>query len=201
MGLSVNGQNDACDGIATGATFSGLHTGDPSTTGANEATGGGYARVAAAWSAAASGQRLSSGAQLFNVAAGTYYWISKWNASSAGVYKGAAPLGGQPPKVGNAAITTGVITAYAHGYVNTDRVVLEQFQGNALPTGLTEGVVYYVTNATTDTFTVSLTSGGATVTTSTAGGLWVQKCIPETFGATGQLSVAAGSDAIDCRGL
>lgn len=203
MGLSTNGQNSLCDGLAAVAVFSSLHTGDPSTTGANEATGGSpaYARKSVAWNAASGGQRTSSGSQTFDVPAGTYYWVGKFSASTAGTYYGAAPLGGQAPQIGTAANTGDVITSYAHGMVNTDRVVLEQFQAVALPTGYSEGTVYFVVGATTDTFQVSLTSGGAAVTISTDGELWFTKCIPETFAGQGQLTIAAGSDAIDCRAL
>lgn len=201
MGLSVNGQNAAADGLAAVAVFSSLHTGDPSTTGANEATGGSpaYARKAVAWSAASGGQRVSSGSQTFDVAAGTYYWIGKFSLVTAGTYYGAAPLGGQTPKVATAANSGDVFTSYAHGYANTDRVVVFDIEGAGVPTGLTEGTVYFVVSSTTDTFQVSLTSGGAAVTFSTDGSVGVQRCIPEVFAGQGQLTVAAGSDAIDAR--
>lgn len=203
MGLGVNGQNAAADGIAAVAAFLSLHTGAPSTTGANEATGGSpaYARKAVTWAAAASGQRASSGAVTFDVPAGTYYWIGHFSLVTAGTYYGCAPLGGQQPQIGTAANAGDTITSYAHGLVNTDRVILEQFQGVALPTGYSEEVVYFVTGATTDTFTVSLTSGGATVTISTDGELSFTKVIPETFAGQGQLTVPSGSAVIDARGL
>lgn len=57
----------------------------------------------------------------------------------------------------------------AHGLVDGMAVVFEN-SGGALPTGLTAGTTYYVTNATTDTFTVALTPGGATVTFTTGSG-------------------------------
>lgn len=203
MGINDNGRNSAADGIAAVAAFLSLHTGDPSTTGANEATGGSpaYARKSVTWAAASSGQRVSSNSQTFDVPAGTYYWIGYFSASTAGTFYGSAPLGGQQPQIGTAANTGDVITSYAHGLVNTDRVVLEQFQGVALPTGYSEGTVYFVVGGTTDTFQVSLTSGGAAVTISADGELYFAKCIPETFSGQGQLTVATGSAAIDVRGL
>ena len=57
-----------------------------------------------------------------------------------------------------------VVTDAAHGFVNGDRVVLSTT--GALPTGLSAGVRYYVVNATTNTYQLSLTSGGAAINTS-----------------------------------
>ena len=201
MGINDTGRGWAADGIAAQVDFLALHTGDPGTTGTNEATGGSpaYARKGITWAAASGGQRISSNSQTFDVPAGTYLAIGYWDAVTTGNFGGWAPLGGQSPQVGTAANTGDVITSYAHGLVNTDRVVLEQFQGVSLPTGYTEGVFYYVVGATTDTFQVSLTSGGAAVTISADGELSFTKCIPETFAGQGQLTVATGSAAIDCR--
>lgn len=58
----------------------------------------------------------------------------------------------------------GVFTATAHGLVdgNTVRLVTT----GALPTGLAADVTYYVVNKTTNTFELSLTSGGASINTS-----------------------------------
>jgi hypothetical protein len=58
----------------------------------------------------------------------------------------------------------GVVTAAAHGLSNNDPVVL--FTTGALPTGLVAGTVYFVRNATTNTFELSATSGGASINTS-----------------------------------
>lgn len=201
MGMSVNGQNSMCDGLAAVAIFDSLHTGDPSTTGANEATGGSpaYARKSITYAAAASGQRASNVAVTFDVPAGTYYFVGKFSASTAGTFYGFAPLGGQTPQIGTAANTGDVITSYAHGLVNTDRVVVFPIQGVTVPAGWTAGTVYFVVGGTTDTFQVSLTSGGAAVTISADGELGFQKCIPETFAGQGQLQIPSGSDVIDAR--
>lgn len=201
MGLNTNGQNSLADGLAAVAIFSSLHTGDPGTTGVNEATGGSpaYARKSVTWAAAASGQRASSIAQTFDVPAGTYFWVGKWSAVTAGTYYGHAPLGGQTPQAGTAAAVGDAITSYAHGLVNTDRVVVFDVQAATVPAGLVEGTVYYTVGATADTFQVSLTSGGAAVDITANGELGFQKCIPETFAGQGQLQIPSGSDVIDCR--
>lgn len=60
-----------------------------------------------------------------------------------------------------------VFTLNSHGLANGDQIVLSTT--GALPTGLTVGTVYYVINTATNTFNVSLTSGGAAVNTSSAG--------------------------------
>jgi len=64
-------------------------------------------------------------------------------------------------------------TSVAHGLVNTDRVYI---LATTLPTGLSSSILYYVISATTDTFQVSLTSGGAAVTFTTDGTAvrWIQ---------------------------
>jgi hypothetical protein len=73
--------------------------------------------------------------------------------------------------------------------------------GEALPAGLTEGVIYFVVSAATDTFEVSLTSGGASVNLTGQGELFWQTVVPETFGSQGQVTVAAGALVLDATGI
>jgi len=54
------------------------------------------------------------------------------------------------------------LDATAHGLVNTDRVIVTSSAGD-VPAGLSQDVVYYVVNKTTNDFEVSLTSGGSAV--------------------------------------
>ena len=56
---------------------------------------------------------------------------------------------------------TDVVTASAHGLTNGQRVRLTS--AGTLPAGLSAAIAYYVVNKTTNTFQVSLTSGGAAV--------------------------------------
>jgi hypothetical protein len=58
----------------------------------------------------------------------------------------------------------GVVTSIAHGLSNGDQVFFTT--SGALPTGLAVSTYYYVVNKSTDTFQVSLTSGGAAINTS-----------------------------------
>jgi len=83
--ISVTEANQALS--TTGWGFVSLHTGDPSTTGANEVTGGTYARVAATWNTPSGGSVTNSNALSINLPASTtatYFGV--WSASTAGTY-------------------------------------------------------------------------------------------------------------------
>jgi hypothetical protein len=73
--------------------------------------------------------------------------------------------------------STDVITSAGHGLSNGDLVFIAS--SSALPSGLTASTDYYVVNVTTDTFQLSLTSGGspATFTTDGTGTITVMECI------------------------
>ena len=80
--------NDAVTEIITtlGGKYISLHTGSPGTTGANEVSGGSYARVATTWGAVSAGS--STGTQVtINVPGSTTisYW-GIWTAASSGTY-------------------------------------------------------------------------------------------------------------------
>ena len=73
--------------VATGWSFCSLHTATPGTTGASEVSGGSYARVAVAWSAASAGSIANSGALTINLpasTAATHFGI--WSAITTGTY-------------------------------------------------------------------------------------------------------------------
>ena len=57
--------------------------------------------------------------------------------------------------------TTDFLTSAAHGLSNGDRVMV--FSGTTLPAGLSANTVYFVVSKTTDTFKLSLTSGGSAI--------------------------------------
>lgn len=65
--------------------------------------------------------------------------------------------------------------------------------GDTMPTGLTEGVTVYVINATTDTFQIAATSGGAVLPFSTVGGpgLVVSSIVEEYYGSGGNHTIAS----------
>ena len=70
-----------------------LHTADPGTTGANEATGGSpaYARKQTTWSGGASDGVVAGSPVSFDVQAGTYTHWGVW--TSGGVFVAGFPLG------------------------------------------------------------------------------------------------------------
>lgn len=93
MPFSTSGKNVMLDQLGTVAVYASLHTADPGTNGANEATGGSpaYARKSITWNAA-SGTKTASNAPVFDVPAGTYTHFGLWSASSGGTFYGGGTL-------------------------------------------------------------------------------------------------------------
>lgn len=73
-----------------------LHTGDPGADGtANEVSGGGYARVAATFNAAASGERaLNADVQFAGPASGAATHVGFWEDGAPDVFHGSVALTG-----------------------------------------------------------------------------------------------------------
>jgi hypothetical protein len=110
---------------------------------------------------------------------------------------------------GTAQNTGDTITKSSHGLSNGDRVTFSTLTGG---TGLSTGVTYYVVGATTNTFQVSLTAGGAVVPvtadysvatyvkSSTASGTWnnrgtylgVLNAVIEVGAGAGTISATVG---------
>lgn len=67
-----------------------LHTGDPGTTGANEATGGSpaYARKQSTWTGGGSDGVVPGSEVVIDLPAGTYTHFGVWSASSGGTFIG-----------------------------------------------------------------------------------------------------------------
>lgn len=79
----------AADAVIALGDWISLHTADPGTTGASEATGGSpaYARKQTTWSADAVDDGVRAGTQVtIDVAAGTYTHAGQWSASTAGTF-------------------------------------------------------------------------------------------------------------------
>lgn len=205
---------DALDEAATaGIKYIGIHTltdpGTGATANAGEATGGSpaYARLAVTWGAAATGQKTgSSGTLTFDVPAGTYGFFTMWNAVTGNVsgnYQGHIPFGGSSALKGffstDTTLTNDQLFSVAHGMSDGDRVILYNVFSETLPTGVSEGTIYYVVNSATNTFKVSTTQGGTAVDITALGGgegYW-QRVVPETFNAQGQITVAANALVLD----
>lgn len=95
MGLSTAGLNAGVNGVAAAGTWISAHTGNPSTSGANEVAGGSYARQQTTWAAASNGSRV--GSQVHSpIPAGTSvtYW-GIWSAVTGGTFLGGWQLSAQ----------------------------------------------------------------------------------------------------------
>lgn len=134
-----------------------LHSGFPGETGANELSGSGYTSKAATFNASSGGVRTLAAAVTFTVgAAHTVRWIG---LKMGGTFRGYSPNGGSPQEF-TVSTATDVVTCLAHGFSDTNTIV---FYGGTVPAGLTEGMIYYARDCTTDTFKVAATSGGAAI--------------------------------------
>lgn len=200
------------ESVATGIKYVGIHqsSGDPGTTltaGGTEATGGSpaYARLAAVWGAASAGQKTNTSTFAFDVPAGTYAFFSLWNAvsgNSGTQYLGYIPFGGTTPLKGffvtDPTLANNTFFSDGHGMANTDRVVLYNTFASSLPTGVTEGTLYFVVGTATNSFQVSTTSGGSAVALSgTASQGFYHRVVPEVFASQGQITVAAAALVLD----
>lgn len=134
-----------------------LHTAFPGVTGANECSGGGYARQAVSFAVASGGVRVQTGSAVFSLSTQTVRWIGYW-AGSTWLY--AAPAGGATPKNFVSIAGTDIVYSPGHGWASGQKVSI--FNGTP-PTGITEGQVLYVRDETTDTFKVAATLGGTAI--------------------------------------
>lgn len=217
MPLNAIGQNEALKsgtggGVSGAVTHICVFTASDPGTGTNftgtEATGGSpaYARQAVTWGTAASGQLSNTNALAFDVPAGSYGFFGLMTAVTGNTnnYRGHLPFGGTVKGFGTvdtAGVTANAIQSAGHGYANADRVMVFNVFAESLPAGLTEGTLYFVVGATTDTFQVSLTSGGAAVDITGVGDLFHQKVVVEVYGGQGQITVASGQLVLDATGM
>jgi hypothetical protein len=211
---ALNVMLDALDESATQITHVGVGNLTDPGTGTNyagtEATGGSpaYARQAVTWGAAAAAIKQNTGALTIDLPAGSYGFLLYFNASTGntGNYRGYSPINGSTVR-GFASVDTTLTNdqflSPGHGLVNNDRVQLFNVLATTLATGLTEGTLYHVVNATSDSFKVSTTSGGAAVDVTGLGGgeLYFEKVIPEVFASQGQLTIAIGALTLDATGI
>lgn len=96
MAWSTAGRNARADATAGLVTHLSLHSADPGTTGANEVTGGGYARLVPTYTAAASGVADLSAPLDFSTPASQ-------TVSHLGMWAGTTFLGGWARTSGDAA--------------------------------------------------------------------------------------------------
>jgi hypothetical protein len=161
MSLSTAAKNTLLNAITPDAISA--HSGFPGNTGANELAGSGYTRGVGSFNAASGAVRTLTAAVNVTIGTGqTVRWLGIWQGGS---FLGYSPNGGNPKEF-VVSISTDVVTCLSHGYVDTQKIV---FYGDTTPAGLTEGTIYFVRDATTDTFKVAATSGGAAIDLTGAG--------------------------------
>lgn len=178
MSITTNGKNQMLDALDV-ASLS-LHTAFPGVTGASEVTGGTYARQAVTFGAAAAGVRSMTSPCTVDVPAATIAWVGLWDTAGT-AFIAYSPNGGDPKEF-QLDTSTDVVTCVGHGFSDTDTIT---FYGDTAPAPLVEGTVYYVRDATTDTFKVAASSGGAAIdlTAQPAGGCVVSAITLSVYGA------------------
>lgn len=87
MAFATATKNTAVDAIVALGIFISLHTADPGTTGASEATGGSYARQSSAHGAASSGVATGAEVTFGGLVAASYTHFGYWSAVSAGTFR------------------------------------------------------------------------------------------------------------------
>ncbi len=164
-----------------------LHTAF-SATGANEVTGGAYAKQSITYSAAASRSKASSGTVSFTglPASTTVGWLGLWDSTST-IFKGMVANGGAERSF-QVDLTNNRFYCEGHGMVDGDRMVVT---GAILPTGITEGAPLYVVGTTAgdpDYLQASLTAGGAPIDITTnqpSADARLSKIVLEVYNAAG----------------
>lgn len=179
-------------------------------SGGTEVTGGGYARAiinanggaSPAWGAPSSQAtkewRFNNANAVSWTPSGANYGdvvgFGLYDASTAGNLLLADFFTGEfMAGVVNDSGSTDTIKSDAHGLSNTNRVCIRMIPGTTIPTGLDETTLYYVINANTDDFQVSLTSGGAAVALTGDGEIMFAKVTPRTVNDGETLNIAANA--------
>lgn len=205
MSVSDYGENKLLDKVLKGTDFTiatpyaALHTGAPAETGANEVTGGSYARqlvAASGWNAASGGLSDNVAAISWtNLPACTLFGVSIWDAATAGN----CWLTGWLATVRKIFVctdtTNDLIRSPSHGLVADDRVAFAAEDAGSLPAGLDNVTCYYViaSGLATDDFKVSTTQGGAAFNITGVGSGKLYKVVPQVINAGGTFQINAGN--------
>lgn len=92
MGFKDDTLDAAVEAVTALGNYIAAHTGDPSTTGANEVAGGTYIRQATTWGASSSGDQVGSQISLAIPASTTVTHWSVWSAATTGTFVGGFEL-------------------------------------------------------------------------------------------------------------
>ena len=199
--------NAGLDGRLPGTVYVSAHSAF-SATGTNEISGGtpAYARQLMGMDAATGRIADNTDAETIDVPAGTdVQFLGLFDAVTAGNFLGMFPLGATKTLVGMAipaienSAPADTLWVPGHGFSLNDRICFFEVDGS-LPTGITEGTLYYVIGTpTTNSLQISATEGGGALDITAAGSFICSDAVPETFGSQGTLELAAG--AFDLVGL
>ena len=136
---------------------------------------------------AAGGSRALTAAVTFDVPATTVRWFGFW---SSGVFVGYAANGGAQLLYVVDTVSNN-IRSPAHGLANGQKIV---FFNGTVPAPLTEGQVYFVVGATTDTLQVSATLAGAAITlTGQPSNSSLATMVEDVYAAQGSHTLSADS--------
>lgn len=200
MPFNTNGRNAMVGGLAANISHVSVHDAIPDAAGSDEISGGSYARQPVTWTAPAAGEADTDADLIHDIPAGsTAVAYGHWDALTAGNHYGHTLIGSTLSGFGavdQSGVASDLILSAGHGLADGDRVALYNVLAEGLPGGLVERTLYWVVQAITNGFKVSLTQGGPAVDITSEGELWWQDCVPETFGADGELFTATGALAL-----
>lgn len=195
--------------------FVALHTADPGEAGDQTTSEAGYtsyarvsvARTSGGWTVSANNV-VNAGAVTFPAATGGSSAITHWSTgfatSGASKIINVGPAGpltalGEFTSVTADTITIPNIAQVPVSLSVDDRVSFYPTPAGTLPTGMTEGTVYFVKTVSGNDITVSTTSGGATLDLTTVGSgvIYKHTIITVTSGITPQFAAGKISVTLD----
>lgn len=194
--------------------FFALHTADPGEAGTqatSEATYTGYARVAVSRASGAGGLTVTNNvitnasAVTFGICTAGTNSITHMSlgvaSSGATVLLNKCPIGPVTGVYAFTALANDNIIAPISALAIDDRVSFYPLEGvqNSLPTGITEGTIYFVKTAAGTTITVSTTSGGGTldITADGSGLMWKHSILAVALNITPNFGVGAFSVTVN----
>jgi hypothetical protein len=165
-----------------------------SASGANELTGGSYARQTVTWSGASSGSKASSsvGGNFSVAASSTVAFVGLWSLITSGTFAGMGPNdAGTLYAFTSTSASPAVYTAPGSSYSNGNTVVLFDGAGATISSDFTVGAIYYIVSVSGATFSLATTSGGSAINSTHAGAGLVQSITPEVYGAAGTFTLSS----------
>ena len=203
MTISNNGETQILDEIfnAGAGTFPSadpyvaLHSAAPGETGANEVTGGSYARQQTAFGAASGNTLSNTPAITFSgMPAGDVVGWSIWDSASSGAcfWTGLFSVTSRVFTCDAGDITGDTLTSPAHGFANDSRIILEDVEAETIPTDFSYTTFYWVVGTATDTFQLSTSQGGGAVNVTDKGAGIARLCVITTLTAGNTFTIAAG---------